>query len=268
MAVVTDAFFQPAASPGGYLATPHTVGPWDGRLQHAGPPSALVTRAIEATPSSIEGPTQLARITVEILSGVPVGEVVVSAAVARPGRSVELVEAELAAGGRPVLRARAWRVRLAKLDLPDDAVADAPPHPPRPEAPARFTVPHWRVGYLEAIEWRFAEGHFERPGPATAWARQRMPLVAGEEPTGPQRLMLLADSGNGLSQMLDVGRWWFINTELTVHLHREPAGEWLCLRASSTLSDTGVGLAETELYDEEGRIGRGAQALLVGPRPS
>jgi hypothetical protein len=68
--------------------------------------------------------------------------------------------------------------------------------------------------------------------------------------------------------MLDVARWWFINTELTVHLHREPAGDWLCLRASSTLGDTGVGLAETELYDEEGRVGRGAQALLVGPRPS
>jgi hypothetical protein len=68
--------------------------------------------------------------------------------------------------------------------------------------------------------------------------------------------------------MLDVTRWWFINTELTVHLHREPAGEWLCLRSSSILGETGVGLAESELYDESGRVGRGAQALLVGPRPA
>jgi hypothetical protein len=265
---VSDAFFVPADRPDRFVATPHTVGPWDRRLQHAGPPSALVTRAVEATPSTIDGPTQLARITVEILSGVPVGEVTVRAAVARPGRSVELVEAELAAEGRPVLRARAWRVRVAKMELPEDAMPALPPPPAKPAAPSEFRAALWRAGYLDAIEWRFAEGHFERPGPAAAWARQRWPLVAGEEPTGVQRLLLLADSGNGLSQMLDVTRWWFINTELTVHLHREPAGEWLCLRSSSILGETGVGLAESELYDESGRVGRGAQALLVGPRPA
>jgi hypothetical protein len=271
MAHVTDAFFLPADASGRYLATRHTEGPWDSRLQHAGPPAALVTRAIESTPSTIDGPTQLARITVEILGGVPVGEVVVDAAVARPGRSVELVEASLrspAANGRPVVRARAWRVRHAKLALPETVATPSSSAPARPPTEARLTAPEWRTGYLDAIEWRFAEGHFERPGPATAWARQRVPLVPGEEPSGVQRLMALADSGNGLSQMLDVTRWWFINMELTVHLHREPTGEWLCLRASSTLGETGVGLAETELYDDTGRVGRGAQALLVGPRPS
>jgi hypothetical protein len=265
---VSDAFFRPAGEPDRFVATPHTVGPWDPRLQHAGPPSALVTRAIEATPSAIDGPTQLARITVEILSGVPVGEVTVRAAVARRGRSVELVEAELAADGRPILRARAWRIRVAKLALPDAALPALPPAPARPPARSQFTAPLWQAGYLDAIEWRFAEGHFERPGPAAAWARQLMPLVAGEEPTGVQRLVLLADSGNGLSQMLDVTRWWFINTELTVHLHREPVGEWLCLRSTSILGETGMGVAESELYDESGRVGRGAQALMVGPRPS
>ncbi|HEX7746647.1 MAG TPA: hypothetical protein VF462_15470 [Micromonosporaceae bacterium] len=115
------------------------------------------------------------------------------------------------------------------------------------------------------MEWRFVEGHFERPGPATVWARQRVPLVAGEEPSALQRLLVLADSGNGLSRTLDL-TWWFINTELTVHLHRQPAGEWMCVQARTTLGDRGAGLAETVLADDQGPVGRGAQALRVGPR--
>ena len=142
----------------------------------------------------------------------------------RPGRSVELVEAELVAGDRPVLRARAWRIRSAPVALPADAVPVPQPPPPQPAATSSFADPRWQVGYLRAIEWRFVEGHFERPGPAVVWARQRVPLVAGEETSALQRLVVLADSGNGLSRLLDVQGWWFINTELTVHLHRQPAG--------------------------------------------
>jgi hypothetical protein len=266
MAGVSDAFFLPTDESDRFLATGHTEGPWDRRLQHGGPPSALVARAIEQTPTTVAGPAQLARLTVEILGGVPVGELRLTTAVTRPGRSVELVEAELSAAGRVALRARAWRMRSVPMELPAGATPKLPSAPARPAAPARFSVPEWRAGYLDAIEWRFAQGHFEEPGPAVVWARQRVPLVAGEEPTGLQRLLVLADSGNGLSNLLDITRWWFVNTELTVHLHRQPAGEWLCVQAASTLGDTGIGLAETELYDESGRVGRGAQALMVGPR--
>jgi len=263
---VADAFYTPTNDPERFLATPHTEGPWDAGLQHAGPPCALIARAVERLPSTMRGTAMVARLTVEILGAVPVAEVVVRASVARPGRSVELVEADLLAADRVVLRARAWRIRDAAVDLPAGAAA-APDRPPaRPGEATPFEDPLWRAGYLRAIEWRFVEGHFERPGPATVWARQRVPLVAGEEPTGLQRLVVLADSGNGLSRTLDMTDWWFINTELTVHLHRNPAGEWMCVQARTTLSDRGVGLAETVLSDDTGPVGRGAQALMVGPR--
>ena len=81
-----------------------------------------------------------------------------------------------------------------------------------------------------------------------------------------QQLVTVADSGNGLSSMLSFNEWWFINTDLSVHLHREPVGEWVCVDAKSTLECTGIGLAETTLYDQRGRLGRGAQSLMVGPR--
>lgn len=263
---MADAFFVPTADADRFLATPHTEGPWDAGLQHAGPPCALLTRAVERLPSSLRGAVQLARLTVEILGAVPVTEVTVRASVVRPGRSVELVEAELAAADRSVLRARAWRIREAPIELPAGAAATPGQPPARPAQATPFVDPRWRAGYLRAIEWRFVEGHFERPGPATVWARQRVPLVAGEEPSGLQRLMVLADSGNGLSRTLDMTDWWFINTELTVHLHRPPAGEWICVQARTTLGDRGAGLADTVLFDDEGPVGRGAQALMVGPR--
>ncbi|MBF9130961.1 thioesterase family protein [Plantactinospora sp. S1510] len=261
-----DAFYLPTDDPDRFVATAHTQGPWSADLQHAGPPSALLARAVEQVDTSVDGPAQVTRLTVEILGAVPVAEVTVRAALARPGRSVELVEAELSAAGRPVLRARVWRIRRTPVGLPAEVIAAPVPPPPRPATPSEFTEPRWQTGYLRAIEWRFVEGHFERPGPAAVWARQRVPLVAGEEPSPLQRTALLADSGNGLSRLLDMADWWFINTELTVHLHRQPAGDWIFVRAATTLDQQGSGLAETVLSDATGRVGRGAQALMVGRR--
>ena len=57
----------------------------------------------------------------------------------------------------------------------------------------------------------------------------RQPLVAGEEPSPLQRVLVAADSGNGVSATLDWDRYLFINVDLTVHLHRPLDGEWVCL---------------------------------------
>ena len=56
------------------------------------------------------------------------------------------------------------------------------------------------------------------------------------------------------------------HTDLTVYLHREPATEWVCLDAVTRLEPAGVGMSDTLLWDEHGRIGRGVQALLVRGR--
>jgi hypothetical protein len=116
------------------------------------------------------------------------------------------------------------------------------------------------------MEWRMLHGAFDQPGPATVWARQRVDLVDGEEPTGLQRLLTVADSGSGASGWLDPREWWFINPELTVHLHREPVGEWICLDANTVIGPDGVGTAYSVLHDCSGPVGRGAQALLVRRR--
>ena len=254
-------FYEPLGTDGTrWRATTHTTGPWDPRFQHGGPPSALLGRAVERCAPRAD--TVVARVTVEILGAVPVGELDLTARVTRPGRSVELVEATLSAQGRDVAVARAWRV-VRTDGVAVASRAEAPP--PLPGPAESGPVEGWGDGYLSAVEWRLVSGHWLEPGPATAWSRLRLPLVPDEEPSGLQRLLAVADSGNGLSSELDLRTWHFINPELTVHLHRQPVGEWVCVDAVTTVGETG--LATTRLSDLDGPVGVGAQSLLVAPRP-
>jgi hypothetical protein len=120
------------------------------------------------------------------------------------------------------------------------------------------------VGYHTAMEYRFVRGAFLEPGPATVWMRMRAQLVLGEEPTALQRVMVAADSGNGVSAALDWREHLFINTDLTVHLLRLPETQWVCLEAQTLIGS--LGMADTALWDERGRIGRAVQTLLVRAR--
>jgi Thioesterase-like superfamily len=254
---VPDAFFEPD----GDLLVPSelTRGPWDPRAQHAGPPSALVARAVER--HEPRAGMRVGRITLEILRPVPLAPLSLSVETVRPGRSVELLEASLSGPEGELITARAWRVKASDLELDEQE-----PPPPGPEAGAqgKFFATGQDVGYHTAMEYRFVEGGFLVPGPATVWMRARVPLVAGEETTPLERVLVTADSGNGVSAALDWRQTIFVNTDLTVHLVREPVGEWVCLDAVTHVD--GLGMADSALYDERGRIGRAVQTLLVRSR--
>ena len=258
---MSEAFYEPVAD-GRFAATKHTVGPWSPDSQHLGPPSALLTRALQRCAPREE--FTIARITVEILGPVPVAELEVRAEVQRPGRAVEMLGAELIANGRAVARATAWRI--ATTDTTEVAVTTVEPMAPLADAVEVYAPTQWGDGYLNAMEWQAVRGDWQTPGPAASWARQRVALVDGEEPDGLQRLMAVADSGNGLSNWLDIRRWMFINTELSVHLLREPQGEWIGLDAQTAIGPTGLGIAGSVLHDRHGQVGRGAQELLVRRR--
>jgi hypothetical protein len=260
-----NAFYVPDGD--GFVATELTRGPWDPNSQHAGPPSALLGRTIDAA-GQLED-AQLARVTYEILKPIPIARLVTEAGVVRPGRSVELIEAALKHEGVDVIRARAWRIRTTDLELDDDQPepATVPGHEnPTTIEPKPFFPVGWEVGYHTAMEVRFVEGAFTEPGPARAWMRMCVPLVEGEEPAPRDRVLVAADSGNGVSAPLDYHRYVFINTDLTVNLRRLPEGEWVCLDAVSYADRHGIGLSDTMLHDERGMIGRATQALLIAER--
>lgn len=269
-----------------YDSTELTRGPWDPETQHAGPPAALIGRAVERCDGIGEDAADrlVVRITFEILRPVPIAPLEAAARVERGGKRVDMVEAMLSdAAGEPLVRARAWRMLRREVGLPAGLASEQEAAPARragrpgggigqPPGPggidsddAFFPTGH-EVGYHSAMEYRFAAGSFLERGSATAWMRMRHPLVDGEDPSPLQRVLIAADSGNGVSSTLDFRRYLFINVDLTVHLHRLPAGEWVCLDSLTVPEPTGVGMTDTMLFDESGPIGRAAQSLLVRGR--
>jgi hypothetical protein len=261
-----------------YLALEACVGPWSPDAMHGGPPSALLVRACERVAGitrsgqiAVAGQVAL-RTSVEFLSPVPVGEIEVRSRVVRAGRRITLAEAWITSGRRDVLHARTWLLATQPPDsatrtpdLPPDPAPGAPGRAPRPaDCPA--TMSTWSFPYAEAIDWRGVSGDPQTPGDAAVWACTRIPIVPGERPTGLQRAVLVADSGNGISSALDWQAWSFVNVDLDVHLSRPPAGEWVLVDARTRYQPSGTGLATSVLHDEDGVVGAGAQTLLVTPR--
>jgi hypothetical protein len=251
-----------------------TRGPWDPDFQHAGPPAALLARAVERTGDETSGrgngisPGQAGRLGFDILRPVPLAPHRISTRTLRPGRNVEQIEATLtdAASGDALMRLTAWRLRREELDLPAAiAASDPPPPPPEPGTSSRPSFWTEPVAYHAALDWRFVDGEFDAPGPATTWTRLRVPLVAGEPASPLERLLVMADAASGISHVLDWTQWVFINVELGIHLERPPEGEWMAMDAVTRLGPVGAGLCTSVLSDERGRVGVSTQTLRVVP---
>jgi len=263
---------------GAVMATELSRGPWDPASCHGGPVGALLVRACERVESPAEGRDrehvdstnwQLARITVELVRPVPVSTpLFIAAEVERPGRNVSLIAARLTTEqGVEVAKARALRIRTANIELPDTYSLE----PPFGEAGAGDALEPGFGGdqvayHRDAVEMRFLGGSWLDRGPVALWCRLLHPVLPGEEPSGAQRAIATADFGNGVSTELDSAEMLFINPDLTMHLLRQPAGEWIGMQSRSHYGDLGAGLAESALFDAHGRCGRSVQSLFLAPR--
>ena len=250
-----------------FHSTVLTRGPWHPDHQHAGPPVALVCRALEAA-GLPHGLTHLARLTANLVRPVPIAELQIDVQPVYVGRNAAHFAARLLAQGKEVGVFTALLQRENALHLP----AGLPGHPlpqiargPDDSAPCHFPFAGKHTGYADLVETRSANGRIFS-GPCDIWFRLRHPLVQGEEPSPYQRVTVAADSGNGVSAILDLEQFSFVNSDLTINLLRRPQGEWVCLQAKTWLGDRGTGLAESALYDTQGLIGRATQSLAVRVR--
>ena len=246
------------------VPTAFARGPWSPDAQHGGGPAALLARAVEACDP---GPADfVARLTVELLRPVPLTPLEVTARTTRPGKKVQFIAASMMADGVEVARAAALRVRTGELDLPRVEMEPTMSGPATAQ-PFELDVPLSRtamdIGLWSVMEVRRVRGSWTDAGPAAVWFRLRVHIVAGEEPSALQRVAAAADFGNGISASLERGAYLFINPDLTIYLHRSAVGQWIGLDAHTVSESVGVGLAESVLHDERGRIGRSVQALLV-----
>jgi hypothetical protein len=252
---------------GRWLPTELSRGPWSPDALHGGPVAALLAH--------VAGPllddVLPARSSVELLRPAPVAALTASAEVLRPGRKVRLVSARLATDdGTVVATATFLGIRRLGVEVPAQPPSSPPPPPPssaEPAVPAELAVAAgWEAFHNRAVEHRFVAGAFSQPGPATDWIRLCVPVVPGAEPSPLERVLAAADFANGISNVADFQRLAFTNPDLTVALHRLPAGEWVCLEARTVLEAHGTGMAESALWDEAGPLGRSLQSLIVEPR--
>ena len=256
-----------ALGSGQYRATELTRGPWNPEHQHAGPPIALVAGAIERAAAELEL-RHVARLTANLLRPIPIGEVALAVQTEYAGRNVAHFAAQLHAAGKEVARFTAVAQRESAMGVPDGLPGHPLPLAPLPvaeSAATRFPFSRESVGYQDFIEARVARGTFFR-GPCAVWFRMRFPLVAGEEPSALQRVAVAADSGNGISSVLDFKRFVFVNSDLTVNLLRRAQGEWICVDAQTLIGPDGNGLAEARIFDAEGLAGRTTQSLPIRMR--
>ncbi|MFI8432761.1 thioesterase family protein [Streptomyces sp. NPDC079020] len=242
-----------------YKPTAHAGGAWRTDEQHFSPLAGLVVHAVEQHLATRPEQLVLARISYDILGRIALDECEISVEALRPGRTIELLEATVSIGGRMVVRARAWL--LASLDT--SAVADSPHERlPAPEDLAPWVMSdQWDGGYVSSIDVRRMPP--SRTGRTAAWVSSPLGLVAGEESSALASYVALVDTANGIAVQQDPSSWMFPNLDLTIHLHRQPAGPWTGLDTTVTFGPSGQGLTSSVLHDLDGPVGHAEQILTV-----
>lgn len=263
---------------GGVVTEPATLtaaarGPWDAAMAHGGAPAALLTRAVERRAASVD--QRVSSLAFTFLGPVPLGPVTVRTSVRKPGMRLQVVHGELIAGDRIVMEVRAVLLRRARIALPSGVGMPWPELPP-PEglepSTARLVAAGVDPGsdpsfHPTAMEIRLVDGSLQSVTDRTAaWLRLVLPVVPGETPSGAQRAAAAADFGNGLAHPVSFDDFLFVNCDLTVSFHRDPAGEWIGVRPQTAVDAHGTGLTTTELHDAAGRFGTATQTLFVDER--
>ncbi|NNU26729.1 thioesterase family protein [Isoptericola sediminis] len=236
-------------------------GAWRTDEQHVAPTFGLLTHLVE-TDRVTRGRDDLTpvRLTFDVWGPYPLELMDTAVRVLRPGRGVELVEAEVSCAGRTVATLRAW---LAGTTDTSELAAGAPPAIPGPEDTTPWDpTTDWPGEFIASIDVRRT---LAEPGRGTVWVRTDVPLVEDEEVGALARTVGLLDVANGMTVRADPRRVAFPNLDLTAHLLRAPAGGWLGLDTTVTFGADGAGITSSVLHDTDGPFGRLAQSLVVRP---
>jgi hypothetical protein len=247
------------------------TGPWDPSAMHGGPPTLLCGRFLADHGDGQEA-FHLARLTVELVRPIPLAPLTVEVIETRPGHRIQLLDAVVRdEAGLEVLYARGMRIRRGDNGL--DPATTSPT--PTPDVRAPTGSPPYDHGYdrepggfyMDAFEIRSADDRSFGPfGASACWFRLLAPTFAGEAIGSLDRVLSVADFGNGISNVVDIDTHLYINPDLTVNVHRLPVGEWLLSDAVTELRADGYGTATAHLFDEHGALGVANQSLLVAPR--
>ena len=252
-------FYYQALGGGRFRSTIHAQGAWNAHEQHMAPASGLMAEALERHEPRED--LRMARLSYEILGLIPGGEFQIETTTLRPGKTIELVQAELVAGGRTAIRGTAWR--MVTSDTSGVAAVEDQTIPGPDECKPYDGSAVWPGGFIRSLEMRVAEGH--RPGAGKVWLRTEHPLTDQADSGDTARLMGLVDTANGIAARVPPGKdsYAFPNLDLQIHMYRRPGGEWLGLDNAVSFGRDGIGLTSTVLHDRQGPFGRAEQILTL-----
>lgn len=246
-----------------FQPTEWAVGPWSADTLQGSAYGGLLVRILErACPAS---GTMLARLSFDLWRPVIRDRITPAVSVLREGRKARTVEASLAQAGKPVARCTAVFLKTDPAPTPGSVDRVAPALGPEAGRPIPAHVKAWSP-FFTGVDTRVVEGDLLKPGPATAWFNLQRALIAGEENSPLVHATSAADLASGISAVVDLRAWSFINADLTVVFWRVPRPPWVRLAAETHVGDQGTGVARGLLADLDGPFGSCAQTLLFERR--
>jgi hypothetical protein len=243
-----------------YVPTPAARGPWDPNSLHGRVIAGLLGAEIErlhGDPDFIP-----ARLSVDMYRLPDLSPVEVVTRVVREGYRIKVIDAEFISAG--VSAGRATCQLLRRTEAPEGGVWKPPswevPRPDEIAPPEPSTNP---LGGMWAM--RRIAGDWGTMGQKRTWMSEVRELVAGRPLTPFVRVAVAADFASPFANAGDQGLK-YINSDVTVYLHREPVGEWVGFEVTDHGDTAGVAFGQCRLYDVEGPIGAASCCALAQKR--
>lgn len=241
-----------------YVPNPVSRGPWDPKSLHGRVIAGLLGFELEqqhGDPDFIP-----ARLTVDMYKLPGFDPIEVTTKVVRAGGRIKVVDAEFISGG--VSMGRATCQFLRRTENADGFVWKPPawdvPKPADIEPPADRPM-----GGMWAT--RQISGGFATRDQRRIWMSEVREIVEGTPLTPFQRVAVACDFASPAAHASDKGLG-YINSDVTLYLHRLPAAEWIGFESTYHGADDGVAVGECRLYDEQGPIGLASCVALAQKR--
>lgn len=243
-----------------FVPTRAGVGPWQADSLHGRLIVGLLGAEIERrhrTPDYIP-----ARLTVDMYRLPDLSPVEVTTRVIRDGYRIKVVDAEFVSNGVSCGRATCQLLRRTenppgRVWRPEPWTAPLPGEIPEPDDPRVAMNGMWKM--------RPIAGGFRELGERKTWMAENRELVAGRPWTPFARVAVAADFASPFANAGEAGLQ-YINSDVTIYLHREPVTEWVGFQVVNHGATDGVAIGECFLHDEAGPIGSASCTALAQTR--
>lgn len=243
---------------GRFLPSPHCRGPWDPNSLSGNVIVSLLAYGIEAIVDT--GEYMPARLTVDMYRLPDFSPVEIKTTLVRDGYRIKVVDAEFHSDGTSMARATCQMLRKTK----NPEIRVWQPEPWQVPLPQDIHVDSGQE-MIGVRQRRPITGEMGKYGQKRMWLSESGNLV-DDVPLSPWlRAVMVADLANPWANSGD-GGLGFINSDVTLYLHRVPCDEWVGMEVVNHQATDGVAMGECWLYDRKGMIGSSSVTALAQSR--